>query len=493
MNEILLHALVNRKRLSWEALIDKTPFSQPCPIKPPPPIEPPEENTQGKHDQAWQVTRDWVLQQVERSMQIYRDNKLPQHFEEMRNWQRARDDLFYFEQNRLNEHSWQQTRDWVRRQAEICKRRYEEIELPRYRESLTNWQQTRDEFLRRQQAANAAIESLKTDYESGKPLAVERYCEHVLRISRYPDTFPHKFEVHFKSDTGVLLVNYALPDRMQLSNSMAPGDAKPREAISQYESVLYQIVLRSIFEIFSADSRGTIAAVVFNGFVQTIDKATGLQINPCILSLHVGRNEFLSLNLALVDPEACFKKLKGVRSSALHTMTPIAPIMQMNRADSRFVASRNVADGVESGDNLAVMDWEDFEHLVREIFSKEFDGRGEVRTTRASRDGGVDAIVFDADPIRGGKIVIQAKRYTNTVGVSAVRDLYGTLINEGAMKGILVTTSDYGPDAYEFAKDKPLTLLNGGHLLHLLQKHGFTARIDLEEAKKLLSKESRQG
>jgi restriction system protein len=97
----------------------------------------------------------------------------------------------------------------------------------------------------------------------------------------------------------------------------------------------------------------------------------------------------------------------------------------------------------------------------------------------------VDAIAFDPDPIRGGKIVIQAKRYTNPVGVSAVRDLYGTVINEGASRGILVTTSIYGADSYDFAKDKPLTLLNGGNLLHLLAKHGHPARIDLAEAKKL--------
>src|SRR5690606_34746199 len=109
--------------------------------------------------------------------------------------------------------------------------------------------------------------------------------------------------------------------------------------------------------------------------------------------------------------------------------------------------------------NLAAMDWEDFEHLVRELFEREFaQTGGEVKVTQASRDGGVDAVVFDPDPIRGGKIVIQAKRYTNTVGVAAVRDLYGTVVNEGAIKGILVTTSDFGPDAYEFARGKPLTL-----------------------------------
>jgi restriction system protein len=83
------------------------------------------------------------------------------------------------------------------------------------------------------------------------------------------------------------------------------------------------------------------------------------------------------------------------------------------------------------------------------------------------------------------KIVIQAKRYTNVVGVSAVRDLYGTVHNEGATKGILVTTSDYGPDAYQFAKDKPLTLLNGSELLGLLQEYGHKAKIDLAEARRL--------
>jgi restriction system protein len=159
----------------------------------------------------------------------------------------------------------------------------------------------------------------------------------------------------------------------------------------------------------------------------------------------------------------------------------------LNKDDPRFVSSYSVASSVDERTNLAAMDWLDFENLIRELFEKEFskDG-GEVKITQASRDGGVDAIAFDPDPIRGGKIVIQAKRYTNTVGVSAVRDLYGTVHNEGATKGILVTTSDYGPDAYEFAKGKPLTLLSGSELLYLLGRHGYEAKIDLKEAKKLL-------
>ena len=120
------------------------------------------------------------------------------------------------------------------------------------------------------------------------------------------------------------------------------------------------------------------------------------------------------------------------------------------------------------------MPWEDFEYFVRELFDKMFnrDG-GEVKVTQASHDGGVDAIAFDDDPIRGGKFVIQAKRYNNVVPVSAVRDLYGTMIHEGATKGILVTTSFYGKEAYDFAKDKPITLIDGQALLGLLSKYGY--------------------
>ena len=205
------------------------------------------------------------------------------------------------------------------------------------------------------------------------------------------------------------------------------------------------------------------------------------------MSLQASKDEFLAINLNKVDPKACFKQLKGVGSSKLHGLSPVAPIISITREDRRFISPYDVVDGIDGTDNLAAMDWQDFENLIREIFEKEFvSNGGEVKITQASRDGGVDAIAFDPDPIRGGKIVIQAKRYTNVVGVSAVRDLFGTTLNEGATKGILVTTADYGPDAYEFAKGKPLTLLNGSNLLHLLDKHGHKARIDLKEAKKIL-------
>jgi restriction system protein len=170
----------------------------------------------------------------------------------------------------------------------------------------------------------------------------------------------------------------------------------------------------------------------------------------------------------------------------MNVPTPIRPIMQLQTTDARFVESRDVDLEVDPQSNLAAMDWEDFEHLIAQLMEWEFARSGvEVRVTRASRDRGVDAVMFDPDPLRGGKYVLQAKRYTRTVDVSAVRDLYGTLLNEGANRGILITTASFGPDAYEFAKDKPLSLVDGPNLLNLLARHGKTFRIDLEEARLL--------
>jgi restriction system protein len=253
-----------------------------------------------------------------------------------------------------------------------------------------------------------------------------------------------------------------------------------------YDVVLYQLVLRTIHELYESDVVEGLQSITFNGWVTSTDRATGKETTACVLSVQAPRSEFLAINLAAVDPKACFKALKGVGSSKLHSLTAVAPIMQIRREDGRFVSAREIAHTLDDSVNLAAMDWEDFEHLIREVFEREFSSSGgDVKVTRASRDGGVDAVAFDPDPIRGGKIVIQAKRYTNTVGVSAVRDLYGTVMNEGATKGILVSTSDYGPDAYAFAKDKPLVLLSGANLLHLLQKHGHSARIDLKEAREL--------
>ncbi len=368
-------------------------------------------------------------------------------------------------------------------------------ELARYEQAQAQWEMDRAEFTRDQELANAAVDGDRARYERGDPDAIADYLDLVLSQSIYPMEFPQEYDLEYEPSVRRVGIDYVLPAQSDLSfvkgvryiqtrDEFRESFLSEREKNKLYDDVLYQVALRTIHEILESDTVAAVDSVVFNGWIHTIDAATGTEAKPCILSLQAKCDEFEAINLGQVEPKACFKKLKGVASSKLHALAPIAPILALNRDDDRIREGREVVEGVEQGTNLAAMAWDDFEHLIRELFEKEFTASGgEVKVTRASRDGGVDAIAFDPDPIRGGKIVIQAKRYTRTVGVAAVRDLYGTVVNEGAIKGILVTTADYGPDAHKFALDKPITLLNGNNLLHLLEKHGHGARIDLREAR----------
>ncbi len=382
-------------------------------------------------------------------------------------------------------------KSWQEFQAAI------ESSKQKYESDLQTWESRKAEFIEQQNASNEAIEKQRASYLAGTYDAIIDYCDMVLSESDYPDFFPKEFDIDYNDETKVLIADYAMPAPEDIPTLkgikyVVSKDDFEEQHITQaqlfriYDNLLYQIALRTIHEIFESDVIEAITTVVFNGIVTSIDRSTGKQATACVLSVQAQREEFTSINLANVEPKACFKALKGVGSSKLHGLAPVPPIMQLRREDSRFVSAYEVANTLDSSFNLAAMDWGDFEYLIREVFEKEFSvNGGEVNVTQASRDGGVDAIAFDPDPIRGGKTVIQAKRYTNTVGVGAVRDLYGTVMNEGANKGILVTTSDYGPDSYEFIRGKPLVLINGANLLYMLEKHGHKARIDIQEARKL--------
>lgn len=367
-----------------------------------------------------------------------------------------------------------------------------------YQKKVHNWELEKSDYYQAQEAKNKTIDDFQNAFQEKESSAVERYFSLFLESIEYPFSFDHTVAVEYSKEDKRLIVDMFLPVAGDIptlksvtyikSKNEFKNNYYPQSYLKQkYDAVIYQIVLQILNYIFSTTDNSLVQAVAVNGKINTIDKATGKHIEPYVLSISLQREDFTSINLETVDPKTWFKSAKGVSAVTFANVTPIAPIIQMRRYDPRFVEGYSVVDRIDEGVNLAAMDWQDFENLIRDIFEQEFNvNGGEVKVTQASRDGGVDAIAYDPDPIRGGKIVIQAKRYTNVVGVSAVRDLYGTVLNEGATKGILVTTSNFGNDAYHFARGKPLTLMNGANLLFLLEKHGHKAKIDIKEARNML-------
>jgi restriction system protein len=252
---------------------------------------------------------------------------------------------------------------------------------------------------------------------------------------------------------------------------------RSKKAINQlYTSLVSQAVLRYLCDLFKADTASALESIVLNGVVSTIDPATGRHVRPCLVSVRATRDQFLNIDLTRVDPVLCLRELRATVSRQPSELVAVKPIIEFNMVDPRFVEKIDVLSALDQKPNLMELSPSEFESLITNLFEK----MGlETRLTQASRDGGVDCVAFDSRSILGGKVVIQAKRYKNTVGVSAVRDLFGTMHNEGASKGIFVTTSGYGKAAYEFANGKPLELITGSNLLFLLREHtGCEAKID---------------
>lgn len=347
----------------------------------------------------------------------------------------------------------------------------------------------KDAFEQKKNQRNQEVEELENSYKNGDPTAVSSYCTMVLERSEYPEGFPQEFRVAYVPEPKELVVEYELPHKdiiplvveykyVKTKDTIEEKLRKQSEIKDLYQDVVSAICLRTIHELIEADQGNHIDVVVFNGLVNDIDPATGKDIRPCLISVRTTREKFKDINLSRVDKKACLRNLGAQVSPRPDELMAVKPVVEFNMIDKRFIEESDILADLENRPNLMELTPFEFENLVNNLFDRiGFDSK----STQASRDGGVDVVAFDPRPILGGKVVIQAKRYKNAVGVSAVRDLYGTMINEGANKGILVSTSHYGKDAYEFAKDKPIELIDGGGLLYLLEQNGVKAKIIFAE------------
>ena len=103
------------------------------------------------------------------------------------------------------------------------------------------------------------------------------------------------------------------------------------------------------------------------------------------------------------------------------------------------------------------------ERLAQRLFARQGFA---VTNTPDVKDGGIDVLITDRYGQRG---VVQCKRYSKTVGEPVVRDLFGTMLHDGADHAYLVTTASISPAAVKWAMDKPITLIDGASLEKLVK------------------------
>lgn len=130
-----------------------------------------------------------------------------------------------------------------------------------------------------------------------------------------------------------------------------------------------------------------------------------------------------------------------------------------------FISSRvrrgkfNAAKSIE---DIRNMSWREFEMFVGEVFRRQ--GYSVEETGGGGADGGIDLILRNSRE----KVFVQCKQWrTYQVGVKIVREMYGLMVAEQADRVIIVSVGAYTQDAANFAKGKPIELIDGEKLVQL--------------------------
>ena len=102
-----------------------------------------------------------------------------------------------------------------------------------------------------------------------------------------------------------------------------------------------------------------------------------------------------------------------------------------------------------------------------------------ARKLGKSGDGGIDGII-DEDRLGLDRIYVQAKRYAegSTVGRPEVQGFVGSLVGQGANKGVFVTTSVFSKQALDYARalQQRVILIDGARLTDLMVEFGVGVR-----------------
>ncbi|MBB3049954.1 restriction system protein [Prauserella isguenensis] len=327
---------------------------------------------------------------------------------------------------------------------------------------------------------NIAVDELEHRVRALDPGSVADYFTRALTAQPVPAHLTGAVEIAYDAERRKLFVTRMLPDIHVIPDvteyrytpardEIAAERSSTEQVRARYAALVARLVLRTMRDVFEAHPRTVVDEVVASGHARTRDKATGRTRTPCLVSVSATRAQFSDLVLDRLDPTECLRHLDARVSSHPWDLEAVRPIAEPDLSGYRVATARDAAADLDARPVLVHMSPTEFEHLVRQLF--EATGMG-AWTTQASHDGGVDAVAVNEDPIVGGLCVVQAKRYRSAVPAEAVRSLAGVVEDRRASRGVLVTTSWFGPSARAFARrNGRIQLIEGGELKHLLAEH----------------------
>ena len=152
-------------------------------------------------------------------------------------------------------------------------------------------------------------------------------------------------------------------------------------------------------------------------------------------------------------------------------------------AEDRLEPSTEWKEGLLA--TLQAVSPDQFERLARRLLREA--GFVSATVTGKSGDGGIDGIGVYRVSLLSFPVFFQCKRYSGSVGSSAVRDFRGAMSGRGD-KGLLITTGTFTTEAKrEATRDgaPPVDLIDGDQLCDLLKEYELGVRCTVRQTEEI--------
>ena len=232
----ILTAGIDQNVLHWENLKDTTPFTLPCPKEPLEQHRPERPNLPNEPNPLAYAPQFNLLDRFSSERRYWKTTQAAAALENARaSWLAA---------CRAIDASFQ-------RLVEAHDASHQKV-LKEYAVIVSKWELAKTKHTTKLIELHAQIEAFRDEYKSGNASAVEYFFAEVLNHSTYPDSFPQGNTLSFNQSSGVLIVDFELPNQSAFPTTKEVKYIAAREQFQEvpvsetwlkktYDEVLYQI------------------------------------------------------------------------------------------------------------------------------------------------------------------------------------------------------------------------------------------------------------
>lgn len=167
---------------------------------------------------------------------------------------------------------------------------------------------------------NQSLDQFITNLSYGDAAAVQEYVSLVVENSSYPDHFEVAHDFSFEPETAELRMSVTVPapdcfpaikayKYVKTSDEIRETPLSQAEIKKRYTSVLHQVAIRSLHEVFEADRRGLIRTIALEVGTKAQNPATGRLEFLAFVGVSAERDSFMEFDLSGLVPLATLKHL----------------------------------------------------------------------------------------------------------------------------------------------------------------------------------------